>query len=66
MHQQGQTIQLKSNTPAGERLWAYRYRVDGRGSRRVQQGGFATQPTRRSRSTSCLSGCAASEAHRAS
>jgi hypothetical protein len=27
----------------GERLWAYRYRLAGRGSRRVQRGGFASQ-----------------------
>jgi hypothetical protein len=27
----------------GETRWAYRYRVGGRGSRRIQRGGFATE-----------------------
>jgi hypothetical protein len=27
----------------GQRLWAYRYRVEGRGSARPQRGGFATR-----------------------
>jgi integrase len=39
--QQGQVFQLASRN--GEAGWAYRYRVGGRGSRRVQRGGFATE-----------------------
>jgi integrase len=42
MVQQGQVFQLPSGSP-GEARWAYRYRVGGRGSRRVQRGGFATE-----------------------
>jgi len=38
----GHVLELKSTGPTGERLWAYRYRLDGRGSRRLQRGGFAT------------------------
>jgi hypothetical protein len=42
MAQQGQVFRLRSR--AGETpLWAYRYRVSGRGSRRVQRGGFASE-----------------------
>ena len=41
MMQQGQVFQLASR--AGEPRWAYRYRVGGRGSRRVQRGGFASE-----------------------
>ena len=40
--QQGQVFRLRSR--AGEEpLWAYRYRVGGRGSRRMQRGGFASE-----------------------
>lgn len=42
MVQQGQVFPLASGS-AGETRWAYRYRVGGRGSRRVQRGGFATE-----------------------
>jgi integrase len=42
MQQQGQVFQLASGD-GGEARWAYRYRVGGRGSRRVQRGGFATE-----------------------
>ncbi len=42
MSQQGQLIRLKRTGRAGEPLWAYRYRVGGRGSKRVQRGGFAS------------------------
>src|ERR671935_1386813 len=42
MVQQGQTIELTRRGPGDERLWAYRYRTGGRGSRRVQRGGFAS------------------------
>jgi integrase len=41
MVQQGQVFQLASRN--GEARWAYRYRVGGRGSRRVQRGGFASE-----------------------
>jgi hypothetical protein len=42
MQQQGQVFQLASGS-GSETRWAYRYRVGGRGSRRVQRGGFATE-----------------------
>src|SRR5436189_3464417 len=41
--QQGQVFELKKQNREGERLWAYRYRLEGRGSRRVQRGGFASE-----------------------
>ena len=43
MVQQGQTIELTRRRPSGERLWAYRFRTGGRGSKRVQRGGFASE-----------------------
>jgi antitoxin (DNA-binding transcriptional repressor) of toxin-antitoxin stability system len=43
MVQQGQTIELTRHGAGGERLWAYRYRTAGRGSKRVQHGGFASE-----------------------
>src|SRR5215217_1749241 len=43
MAQQGQVFKLKTTGADGKPLWAYRYRVDGRGSARPQVGGFATQ-----------------------
>lgn len=43
MVQQGQVFQLETKGSDGERLWAYRCRVAGRGSRRIQQGGFASE-----------------------
>jgi integrase len=43
MLQQGQIVKLKASGADGEALWAYRYRVGGRGSRRVQRGGFTSQ-----------------------
>src|SRR5919201_2023521 len=43
MVQQGQTFELTRRGPDGERLWAYRYRTGGRGSRRVQRGGFTSE-----------------------
>src|ERR671935_901830 len=43
MVQQGQTFELKRCGAGGERLWAYRYRTGGRGSKRVQRGGFASE-----------------------
>jgi len=41
--QQGQVFELKKRDREGEPLWAYRYRVAGRDSRRVQRGGFASE-----------------------
>jgi hypothetical protein len=40
MIQHGQVFELKRRGRSGEPLRAYRYRVGGRGSRRVQRGGF--------------------------
>jgi len=42
MLQQGQVLRLKSKGSNGEALWAYRYRIGGRDSKRVQCGGFRT------------------------
>jgi integrase len=41
--QQGQVFKLKAKTADGQPLWAYRYRLEGRGSARPQVGGFATR-----------------------
>jgi integrase len=41
--QQGQVFKLKARSAEGEPLWAYRYRVAGRGSARRQVGGFASR-----------------------
>jgi hypothetical protein len=41
--QQGQVFKLTATGADGEPLWAYRYRLDGRGSGRPQVGGFATR-----------------------
>jgi hypothetical protein len=43
MAQQGQLIQLKRRSRDGQALWAFRYRVGGRGSKRVQRGGFLSE-----------------------
>lgn len=43
MLQQGQVFELTTCGRDGGRLWAYRCRVGGRGSRRIQQGGFASE-----------------------
>jgi len=43
MTQQGQVFALKRSDRNGETLWAYRYRVAGRDSRRVQRGGFISE-----------------------
>jgi len=43
MVQQGQVFKLKTKGEDGKPLWAYRYRLQGRGSGRRQVGGFATQ-----------------------
>jgi hypothetical protein len=43
MWQQGQVFKLKAKGREGQPLWAYRYRLEGRGSVRPQVGGFATR-----------------------
>jgi len=43
MVQQGQLIELTRRGRDGEPLWAYRFRAGGRGSKRVQRGGFASE-----------------------
>jgi integrase len=43
MWQQGQVFELTTRGRDGECLWAYRFRVGGRGSKRVQRGGFASE-----------------------
>ncbi len=43
MSQQGQLIRLKRTGRNGEPLCAYRYRVGGRSSKRVERGGFASE-----------------------
>lgn len=43
MSQQGHVLKLKTRGADGKPTWAYRYRVDGRGSARPQVGGFGSQ-----------------------
>ena len=43
MFQQGQVFELTTSGGDGERLWAYRFRVGGRGSKRIQRGGFVSE-----------------------
>src|SRR6266498_3068820 len=43
MSQQGQLIRLKRTGRDGEAVWAYRFRVGGRDSSRVQRGGFSSE-----------------------
>ncbi len=43
MLQQGQVFELQTSRADGKRLCAYRYRVGGRGSKRVQRGGFPSE-----------------------
>jgi integrase len=43
MWQQGQVFKLKAKSVGGQPLWAYRYRLEGRGSARPQVGGFPTR-----------------------
>ena len=43
MIQQGQVFKLQARCADGDPLWAYRYRVAGRGSARLQVGGFTTK-----------------------
>jgi hypothetical protein len=57
MSQQGQLLRMKRRGRDGEPLWAYRYRLGGRGSKRVQRGGFACERDARRRWRVSLSGC---------
>jgi integrase len=41
--QHGQVFKLRTTGVDGQPLWAYRYRVEGRGSARPQVGGFASR-----------------------
>ena len=43
MIQQGQVFELKARSSEGDPLWACRYRVAGRGSVRLQVGGFGSR-----------------------
>jgi hypothetical protein len=43
MAQHGQVVKLKTRRADGKAVWAYRYRVNGRCSKRPQVGGFATR-----------------------
>jgi integrase len=43
MVQQGQVFKLKARGADGRPLWAYRHRLDSRGSARPQLGGFASR-----------------------
>ena len=43
MIQQGQVFKLKTKGSDGQPLWAYRYRLEGRGSERPPEGGFAAR-----------------------
>jgi integrase len=43
VRQRGQVFELKSTDQSGRPTWAYRYRLDGRDSRRVQRGGFSSE-----------------------
>ena len=43
MVQQGQIFKLESKVADSRPLWAYRYRSGGRGSKRVQRGGFVSE-----------------------
>src|SRR5213080_2205455 len=47
MKQQGQVFELKTRSHGGEAVWAYRYRIAGRDSRRLQRGGFKTEQAAR-------------------
>ncbi|NUR75384.1 MAG: hypothetical protein HOQ28_03735, partial [Thermoleophilia bacterium] len=41
--QQGQVFELKKRAVDGRPVWAYQYRTDGPGSRRLQRGGFSSE-----------------------
>jgi hypothetical protein len=61
MLQQGQVLKLKSKGANGEALWAYRCRLAGRDSKRVQRArsrscaGCSPRRSRRSVIAGCLS-----------
>ena len=42
--QHGQVFELKRRNVDGSSLWAYRYRTGGAAPRRLQRGGFASEP----------------------
>ena len=46
MAQLGQVVRMKSKTAGGQPRWGYRYRVRGRGSRRVQRAASSRSGTR--------------------
>lgn len=48
--QQGQVFELKKRAVDGRAVWAYRYRTDDPGSRRLQRGGFSSERARRKHS----------------
>src|SRR4051794_32183176 len=41
-HPTGRSSSSRPPGPRGQRLWAYRYRLDGRGSPRIQRDGYAS------------------------
>jgi hypothetical protein len=43
MLQQGQVFKLATGGHGASPLWAYRYRTGGRGSKRMQRGGFRSE-----------------------
>jgi hypothetical protein len=43
MWQLGQVFKLKTKSMDGQPLWAYRYRLEGRGPVRPQLGGFSSR-----------------------
>src|SRR5436189_209841 len=47
MKQQGQVFELKTRSHGGEAVWAYRYRIAGRDSRRLQRRGSKTEQAAR-------------------
>ena len=65
MIQQGQVFELKRAAASARRLWAYRYRVVGRGSKRVQRGGSPGKRTRSLRSNESSNAFVASGVSRA-
>ena len=60
MPQQGQVFKLRGGD--GRDVWAFRYRLGGRGSRRVQRGGFASERDASEHSSGHWNECAVSEA----
>ena len=58
MIQQGQVFKLKAKSADGQPLWAYRYRLDGRGSARTRSEASRFAPRRCRLSGRCSSGSA--------